>query len=500
MAIYLLQKEYGDNWREYADPEFLEYYDEMMARKNPPNTVRSPLLFSVYYLSLLQSGFFQDVNLKGAIYHTITEYGLKITDGRKETISSLICLSIIRVERGCRHLYKKRGINMIMNPLLDRRKFNIAFTLFITALIFAGIGRGMENSLPGTWSFSCETKLITYPDDIIQLGDTMFFAHGNRKTGPAVCVFKSLDGCSWSEIESPLSDCNKASYSVTLFEVPGGNLGIAWERTEPDNKKPRSTFYWSALEDSTWSEPEFLFSRDEPCTLKDALMLEDGSLLFLWDEPLVKYTEFRGTIVRGSGCDVTYRAYVGKDELIIERVIEPENPSYCYIAGYSFIDDGERIWCVFYYGSYKQLFCRSWSEDGRQWSKPEAFTISGPPSRQVLRTSQGEFGIFCYDIFDKDFILFTSQDWEKWSKERLFKTRKDIFVALITDGNNGMWGIFDTGDEIFFIQPSQEREQKYQEKIVVIRALRYISLACIALLVIYVLLSLWKAASTSEPK
>ncbi|MBU7018734.1 MAG: hypothetical protein HXS44_14585 [Theionarchaea archaeon] len=233
-------------------------------------------------------------------------------------------------------------------------------------------------------------------------------------------------------------------------------------------------------------------------TLIDAFMLEDGSLLLLWDEPLVENTEFEGRTTRGSGCRVTYRAYIGEDELIVEKVIEPENPSYCYIDGYSFIDDGEFMWCVFYYGSYKQLFYKSWSEDGRQWSEPEPFAISGPPPRKVLRTPQGEFGIFCYDIFEKDFILFKSRDWENWSKQRIFKTEEDLLVATVTEGNGEMWGIFDTGDEMFFIQPSQELEQNYQEKIAVACTLRYISLLCIVLIAIYILSLMWRRSQLSS--
>jgi hypothetical protein len=34
ISVYLLQKEYGDIWREHADPELVKYYDEMMKRKN----------------------------------------------------------------------------------------------------------------------------------------------------------------------------------------------------------------------------------------------------------------------------------------------------------------------------------------------------------------------------------------------------------------------------------------------------------------------------------
>ncbi len=387
-----------------------------------------------------------------------------------------------------------------MKPLLDKNRFIAISAALMAALIFAIIGWEIEYTQPGTWFFACETERIAYPDDIIQLGDTMFLASGNVKVGSsAIRVFKSIDGCNWSEIESPASDYDKKSYPITFFEVPDGKLGMAWGETDPDSdKKPRSTFFWSTFDSCTWSEPELLFSRDEPCTLKDAFMLEDGSLLLLWDEPLVENTEFEGRIARGSGCRVTYRAYIGEDELIVEKVIEPENPSYCYIDGYSFIDDGEFMWCVFYYGSYKQLFYKSWSEDGRQWSEPEPFAISGPPPRKVLRTPQGEFGIFCYDIFEKDFILFKSRDWENWSKQRIFKTEEDLLVATVTEGNGEMWGIFDTGDEMFFIQPSQELEQNYQEKIAVACTLRYISLLCIVLIAIYILSLMWRRSQLSS--
>ncbi|MGC1122709.1 MAG: RHS repeat-associated core domain-containing protein [Candidatus Methanofastidiosia archaeon] len=37
ISVYLLQKEYGDNWREHADSELLKYYDDMMKRKNSPS-------------------------------------------------------------------------------------------------------------------------------------------------------------------------------------------------------------------------------------------------------------------------------------------------------------------------------------------------------------------------------------------------------------------------------------------------------------------------------
>jgi hypothetical protein len=381
---------------------------------------------------------------------------------------------------------------MVMeNP--PAKNFTGVSALLMVAFILFIAGWGIENALPGTWSFSCKMGEVTSPDDIIQIGDTMVLA-GRYKMADVfiIRVFKSHDGCTWTEIESPAPD-DMWSCTLSLFRVLDDKLGIAWEETSGDSdKKPRSTFYWNTYDGTTWSEPVFLFSRDEPCNLRDAIMLEDGSLLIMWDEPLIEYTTLKGRIVRGSGCDVTYRAYINKDELIIDKVIEPENPSYCYIEGYSFIDDGERIWCVFYYGSYKQIFYRSWSQDGKQWSEPEPFNLSGPPSRQVLLTPQKEFGISCYDIFDGDFILFTSTDWETWSKERLLIAEYGIDVAIITTGNEELWGALETEKEIFLIQPSQELKQECQQRIDIITMLRYITLSCVIFAVVLALIQIRK--------
>lgn len=42
LAVYLLQKKYGDNWRDHADPELLKYYDEMQTRKNQSSPPSNP--------------------------------------------------------------------------------------------------------------------------------------------------------------------------------------------------------------------------------------------------------------------------------------------------------------------------------------------------------------------------------------------------------------------------------------------------------------------------
>lgn len=347
---------------------------------------------------------------------------------------------------------------MIMRALSAKGKLTVVSALLMAALIFIITGPMMENSVHGTWSSLCEIEGTLTPRDIIQIGDNMFFADG----GEAIRVSRSYDGCNWFEIESPASDHDIWLCSIALFRASGDNLGIVWEETDPELfKKPCSLFFWSIFDGSTWSDPESLFPRDECCTLRDAMMLEDGSLLLLWEERLVQYFKEGDRTIRGSGCDVVYRAFIGEDEIFIERVIEPEDPSFCSADGYSFIDDGERIWCVFEYGLYTHSFYRSWSQDGRQWSVPEPFTISGPPAREALLTSQGEFGILCYRIIEEDLILFKSADWETWSGEKIFKAGKDISRAVITGGSNTMWGVVDTENGMFIIQPSQVLKQEY---------------------------------------
>jgi hypothetical protein len=141
--------------------------------------------------------------------------------------------------------------------------------------------------------------------------------------------------------------------------------------------------FWSRFDGSTWSEPELLIQRDESCILEDMMVLENGALLLLWEERLVHQAKDGDRTISGSGCHVIYRAYISSDEFLIERTIEPENPLFCISDGYSFVDDGHYIWCVFRYGSYGELskIYRSGSEDGRVWSpcNPPRIDTTTPP-------------------------------------------------------------------------------------------------------------------------
>lgn len=248
---------------------------------------------------------------------------------------------------------------MIMKTLSI--KHIIVICLLLTALFTFLAGRKIENEA-AMWISPCKIEDNLNSDSIIQIGNIMYQVN----SGKTISVLKSYDGCTWVEIESPVSDHDIWLSSADLFRSSDNQLGIVWEETDPDrDKKPRSTFFWSIFTGSTWLEPTFLFQRDEPCNLNDTIMLEDGALLVMWNESLVFYSTLNGRTVRGSGCEVTYRAYIGNGELFTEKVIEPENPKSCYTHGYSFIDDGEYIWCVFEYSNHTDSFYRSWSEDGK---------------------------------------------------------------------------------------------------------------------------------------
>ncbi|MBU7019305.1 MAG: hypothetical protein HXS44_17495, partial [Theionarchaea archaeon] len=150
-----------------------------------------------------------------------------------------------------------------------------------------------------------------------------------------------------------------------------------------------------------------------------------------------------------SGCDVVYRAYISNEELLIDRVIEPENTQYCKASGYFFVDDGQHIWCVFEYGLYgaTPTIYRSGSINGKEWSPPEPVDLPDSVCREVLVTPQGEIGILDFDVGKKDLFLLTSSDWKKWSREKLFRAENGIRGALITEKSDIMWGLQQTTRE-----------------------------------------------------
>lgn len=381
---------------------------------------------------------------------------------------------------------------MTMKVLFSKRKVTVVSVLLVTAFIFAIIGLMLEETVPGTWGLLCEIEGLPHPDDIIQIGDTMYLAN----EGETIRVFRSYDGCNWLEVESPSSDHNIWTCSIALFKASDDILGIAWEEMGPDrDKEPRSTFFWSTFDGNTWSGPEILFSRDVYCFLNDTIMLKDGALLLMWEEPLIQYIKNGERTIEYTGCRVVYRAYVGNDELLIERVIEPEDPFSCEIEGDFFVDAGNIIWCLFeYWGDGKSTFYKTKTEDGRQWTPPEQFLTPKSNVSQVLVNPQGEIRIFDYYFKEGNLFLLTCTDWANWSKEKIFKTEKDVVGGFhLTEGRNGtMWGLIVARDSTLFIQPSQESGQEYHETMLVVNILNCLAIACIVLIVVLTLSWMWK--------
>jgi hypothetical protein len=285
-------------------------------------------------------------------------------------------------------------------------------------------------------------------------------------------------------------------HSPCLFTTPDDNLGMVWSEFD-EEKEPRCTVLWSSLNGSIWSEPEILVQRDEHCDLDDVMVLENGALLLLWNENLVQQVKDGDRTFQYSGCDVVYRAYISSDELLIERVIEPEDVWSCKTDGYSFVDDGQHIWCVFLYGLDRTTatIYRSGSADGKQWSPPEPVQISEVNSRRVFITPQGEIGFLDYEVGKRDLFLLTSPDWKNWSREKLLRAENSIRGAMVTEGPDMMWGfIFTEGteDELFFIHSSKESAGEFEEEMRIVTILDILSLSCIALLSVFVLSWIWK--------
>jgi len=182
---------------------------------------------------------------------------------------------------------------------------------------------------------------------------------------------------------------------------------------------------------------------------------------------VVIYDEQKNKTTNKAGCDIIYRAYIDQDISIIERAMKLPHVESCYIEGYSFLDDGERVWYIMYLNGVTDFLLRSWSDDGKEWSEPELFTLPGPHPRRGFITPHGEYGITCFDILEKDLFLYASVPWKDWEKEKIFRSKKGIMGATITCTDAGeMWGIIDTGGRIVFIHPSQESEQRYNNKLI----------------------------------
>ena len=181
---------------------------------------------------------------------------------------------------------------------------------------------------------------------------------------------------------------------------------------------------------------------------------------------------------------------------MIERVIEPEDPWSCRANGYSFVDDGHHIWCVFEYGLNRKTakFYRSGSIDGKQWSPPEPVDLPNSVHGDVFLTPQGEIGVLNFVVGKRDLFLLASPDWKKWSREKLFRAENGIRGAMITEGSDMMWGFLSTEGieyELYFIHSEQGSTTDYEEKMTIVKMLDGLSIACFAFLVLLLIYWIW---------
>jgi hypothetical protein len=391
-----------------------------------------------------------------------------------------------------------------METLITGRRASAVTILLVAAAACVFTGITLENTASGTWVSPCEVAYALDPSEIIHVGDTLYLSseriYVSSERSPAIYLLKSSDGCNWSNVGLTMFGDGESvwRHSPCLFTTPDGNLGMVWIETPSKvEKESMSTIFLSRFDGSTWSEPKILCQREEIYILDDVMVLENGALLLLWNERLVQQVKDGDRTFQYSGCDVVYRAYISSDELLIERVIEPEDPWSCKTDGYSFVDDGQHIWCVFLYGMDRTTatIYRSGSVDGKQWSPPEPVQISEVNSRRVFITPQGEIGFLDYEVGKRDLFLLTSPDWKNWSREKLLRAENSIRGAMITEGPDTMWGfIFTEGteDELFFIHTSKEPTGEFENRMRIVTILNILSLSCIVLLLVFVLSWIWK--------
>ncbi|MBU7039157.1 MAG: exo-alpha-sialidase [Theionarchaea archaeon] len=272
-----------------------------------------------------------------------------------------------------------------------------------------------------------------------------------------VRIWRSKDGCTWTEIEPPRFQ-DFQLLSLQLCETEQGQLGVIWQETHDEEEgESRTTFFCSVFADETWSEPRVLFNRNEYCAIEDVTVLEDGSILIIWDEAHFITYEVGDRTVRGSGCTIVYRAYVNKSDVInkndvtIEQVMEPESEKYCRMSAVSLVKNGQRIWCVFRYGDWSSdSLYRSWSADGKTWSTPEQFEIPGVNVEEVFFLPDGT--ICAIGRKEEDFwtrpathyFLCYSQDWKQWNRQELFSFDRSPVSVMLTEHESRIWG-FATG-------------------------------------------------------
>ena len=328
-------------------------------------------------------------------------------------------------------------------------------------------------------------KICDYPitsADLLYCGNMLVLAYWS----PSISVLVSEDGKTWSTIESAPAEVYDEPFSrdITLIK-DGETLGVVWADSVGESRI--STFFMSMYNGKTWSEPCLLFQRENFLHFKNALLLENGLLLLMWEEPALKYSQ--GTTSDWDHSTV-YRAAVYGYDVHIEPVMQSDSPSCC-VSRPSFIENN--IICVFHYSNGEKNFFKTESTDGITWSLPEPFNLSEDYVREFINLG-GE--IAAVKVQPDKILLNRSTDWKEWESEVLVTGDGYIeHVSLAQDSTGVLWVAYQEGATSFISHRSEdllEEQQKTRKYVIAL-----LVTACCASFAIPGLLffSMWKSTA-----
>jgi hypothetical protein len=337
-----------------------------------------------------------------------------------------------------------------MRILVKRRTITVVSLVIAGAILFLWTGIVLEKSLSPAWSPPVEIELAVNPNDVIQIGDTMYLVGADKKLEAQ----KSYDGITWSSFDIPFAQEDKKLGSIDLFN-DNNKLGVVWIQVDSSSY----AFFQSTYDGVSWLDPQLLFMRDRRPNLKTVMRLNDGTLLVVWNETLSGSKWDGEEYVRARL--ISYRAYIN-EKVHIEPSMVLEDPSLCSASGYIF-DDGQYIWSITQYrcGNEEESLFRSRSVDGKTWGNYEP--LKGDKTPEFVY-STGEVGMS--EMYHAGHMyLYKSRDWENWSQEKALAV--DSFSrVLVTEGEGELWGIIHVffEDDYFFSHSVKELSKAYVEK------------------------------------
>ena len=291
----------------------------------------------------------------------------------------------------------------------------------------------------------------------------------------SIHVLTSPDGEDWSEIEPPEAGRHQISLLRDVCLVKNRNqVGIIWVDSTADETWG-STFSVS-MADTTWSEPVTLFQRKEASLLNDALLLDDGTLLLMWEEPITEYLRNGERIIEGTSSVMGYKAILYDKEVVTEELIDPGMSSFHIVHGFSFVQDERgHMQCIFHYRNGMDSFFKSESLDGRTWGPPEQVPFKGIFSEEFIYLEDGEIGALRHG--KREVALARSKDWEKWEEDLLIRIDEYYDVppdnssegvritraSIAKDSHGVLWVAFQTEYGIYVSHYSEDLGKKQQE-------------------------------------